>query len=108
MHQYVVATSQHPELYADRLKNVKELSEISIQCASCNTTVTFTNDDILLGPKPHNHPLFVTGYIKEYCIVIDGGSTIDIMPKSTMNHLGNTIEEHSKSPMMSQGLNLEG
>jgi len=40
--------------------------------------------------------------------MVDGGSAINIMPKSTMNKLGITIEELSKSRMMIQGFNLEG
>ena len=87
------------------------MSEIPIQCSSCNTTITFTNDDLLLGSKPHNQSLFVAGFIKEQKIdriLIDGGSTINIMPKSTMHDLGITIAELSKSQTMIQGFNLEG
>jgi len=53
----------------------------------------------------------VTGYIKEQKvrrILVDGGSAINIMPKSTMNDLGITAEELSKSQTMIQGFNLEG
>jgi len=39
--------------------------EVLMQCASYNTAVTFTDDNLLLGSKPHNHPLFATDYIKE-------------------------------------------
>ncbi|KAK4409375.1 hypothetical protein Sango_0010500 [Sesamum angolense] len=28
----------------------------------CMSTITFTDEDLLLGTKPHNHPLFVVGY----------------------------------------------
>jgi len=53
----------------------------------------------------------VAGYIKEQkvdCILVNGGSAINIMPKSTMCELGITIEEHSKSQTMIQGFNLDG
>jgi len=65
----------------------------------------------LLRFKPHNCPLFVTGYIrgeKVKRILIDGGSAINIMPKSTMNDLGVAVGELLKSRMMIQGFNLEG
>jgi len=55
--------------------------------------------------------LFVTGYIWGQMvmrILVDGGSTVNIMLKSTMNDLGITIEELCKSQMMIQGFNLEG
>ena len=73
--------------------------------------VTFTNSDLLLGYKPHNCPLLVAGYIKEEKvnhILVDGGSTVNIMPKSILRDLGITIEELSKSRTMIQGSNLEG
>ena len=57
--------------------------------------ITFINDDLLLGPKPHNHSLFVTSYIREQKvkqILVDKGSIINIMPKSTMNDLEITVE----------------
>jgi len=41
-------------------------------------------------------------------ILMDGVSTVNIMLKSTMNDLGITIEELSKSRMMTQGFNIEG
>ncbi|KAL0412291.1 UNVERIFIED_CONTAM: hypothetical protein Slati_3818800 [Sesamum latifolium] len=42
----------------------------------CMSTITFTDEDLLLGSKPHNHPLFVAGYVREQKvnrILIDGG-----------------------------------
>jgi len=71
--------------------------------AARNTTITFTADDLLLGSKPYNHPLLITSYIKEQkvkWILVDGGSTVNIMLKSTMNDLGIIVEELSKSIMM--------
>ena len=87
------------------------LTKSPVQCASCNIAVTFTDDDLLLGSKSHNRPLFVTGYIREEKvrrILVDEGSTINIMPKFTINDLGITVEELSRSRTMIQGFNLEG
>jgi len=80
------------------------------QYAGCNTTITFFNDDLLLGSKPHNRPLFVTGYIRKQKvkrILVDGGSAVNIMPKSTMNDLEITMDDLSKSRMVIQGFSLE-
>ena len=74
--------------------------EVLIQGTSCNTTVTFTDGDLLLASKPHNCPLFMTSYIRESkvnCILVDGRSSVNIMPKCMMNDLGITVEELSKS-----------
>jgi len=81
------------------------------QYAACNTTITFSYDDLLLGSKPHNRPLFITSYIKEQRvkrILIDGGFAANIMPKSTINDLGITVDDLSKSRMVIQGFSLEG
>ena len=80
------------------------------QYAACNMTITFSDDELLLGSKPYNRPLFVTGYIKEQKvkrILVDGGSAINIMPKSTMHDLGITADDLSKSRMVIQGFSLE-
>ena len=53
--------------------------------------ISFTDEDLLLGTKLHNRPLFVSGYIREQRlgrILIDDASTVNIMPKSTMSLLG--------------------
>jgi len=111
MREQVVAAIRHAKSYADKVKEVKKPTKLPAQCTTCNTAVSFTDDYILLGSKPHNRLLFVTSYIrgqKVKFIVLDGGSVVNIMPKSTMNDLGITIEELSKSQMMIQGFNLEG
>ena len=101
----------YAKLYVDKLKAVEELAKFSTQCATCNKAVSFTDEDLLLGSKPHNHSLFVTSYIwgqKVKHILVNGGSAINIMPKSTINDLGITVDELSKSRMIIQGFNLEG
>ena len=77
---------------------------------ACKRAITFTDDDLLLDSKPHNRPLFVAGYIskqKVKHILVDEGSTINIMPKSTMKKLRITVEELSKSRMVIQEFGLE-
>jgi len=111
MREQVVVALHHAKLYVDKVKEVKEPTKLPTQCATCNMAVSFTDEDLLLGSKSHNRPLFVAGYIggqKVKCILVDGGFAINIMPKSTMNDLEITIVELSKSRMMIQGFNLEG
>jgi len=45
------AAFQCPKLYVDGVKDVEEMFEVPIQCASCNTAITFTDDDLLLCPN---------------------------------------------------------
>ncbi|KAK4389721.1 hypothetical protein Sango_2309100 [Sesamum angolense] len=77
----------------------------------CMSTITFTNEDLLLGSKPHNHPLFVAGYVREQKvnrILIDGGSTVNILPLQILKELGILIDELSNSRLMIQGFNRGG
>ncbi|KAA0034814.1 ty3-gypsy retrotransposon protein [Cucumis melo var. makuwa] len=58
---------------------------------SCCMSISFSDEDLLLGSKLHNRPLYVLGYVREQKlnqILIDNGSVVNILPKSTMNQLG--------------------
>ncbi|KAH0707716.1 hypothetical protein KY285_010750 [Solanum tuberosum] len=79
--------------------------------AACCATIAFTDDDLLLGSKLHNRPLFVVGSIREQHlnrILIDGGSAVNIMPKVVLKKLGISIDELSKSNLTIQGFNQGG
>ncbi|KAL0439763.1 UNVERIFIED_CONTAM: hypothetical protein Slati_2459300 [Sesamum latifolium] len=57
--------------------------EDSSDADDCMSTITFTDEDLLLGSKPHNRYLFIDGYIREQKvnrILIDGGSAVNILP----------------------------
>ena len=110
MCEQVVAVIRNARLYVDKVKDIP-LGSCHTQCAIYNTTMTFTDDDLLLDSKPHNCPLFAIGYIrgqKIRWILLDSGLAVNIMPKYTINDLGITTKELSTSQMMIQGLNLEG
>uniref|UniRef100_A0A2N9GIS1 Uncharacterized protein n=1 Tax=Fagus sylvatica TaxID=28930 RepID=A0A2N9GIS1_FAGSY len=87
------------------------VEEVFAQCANCHGKITFTDEDLLLGSKPHNQPLFVSGYVREEKvsrILIDDGSAVNIMSKVTMKRLGIFTEELSKSRLVIQCFNQEG
>jgi len=96
----VVFALQHPKLYVDKVKDVVQLTRDGAQYVACNRANNFTDDDLLLGSKPHSRPLFITSYIKEQKvkrILVGGGSAVNIMSKSTMNDLVITMENFFKS-----------
>ncbi|KAL0290939.1 UNVERIFIED_CONTAM: hypothetical protein Sangu_2552200 [Sesamum angustifolium] len=65
--------------------------EDSSNVDDCMSTITFTDEDLLLGSKPRNRPLFVAGYVREQKvnrISIDGGSAINILPLRILKELG--------------------
>ncbi|KAA0043322.1 uncharacterized protein E6C27_scaffold110G002330 [Cucumis melo var. makuwa] len=77
-------------------------------CDSCCMSISFSNEDLLLGSKLHNRPLYVSGYVRKQKlnqILIDNGSAVNILPKSTMNQLGISVEELSNSKLVIQGFN---
>ena len=80
-------------------------------CAHCRDKMMFIDEDLLLGSKPHNRPLFVSGYTRRERvsrILIDDRSAVNIMPKGMMRRLGISMEELSKSQLVIQGFNQEG
>jgi len=52
-------------MLAHRVKDAGSSMKDVAQYAACNMTITFFDNDLLLGFKPYNRPLFVTGYIRE-------------------------------------------
>ncbi|KAK4389711.1 hypothetical protein Sango_2308100 [Sesamum angolense] len=85
--------------------------EDSSDTDDCMSTITFTDEDLLLGSKPHNRPLFIAGYVREqkvYRILIDGGSAVNILPLRILKELEIPIDELSNSRLMIQGFNQGG
>ncbi|KAL0413583.1 UNVERIFIED_CONTAM: hypothetical protein Sradi_1560000 [Sesamum radiatum] len=72
------------------------------------STITFTDEDLLLRSKPHNCPLFLAGYVREQKvnrILINGGSAVNILPLRILKELEIPIDELSNSRLMIQGFN---
>ncbi|KAL0416069.1 UNVERIFIED_CONTAM: hypothetical protein Slati_3438800 [Sesamum latifolium] len=75
------------------------------------STITFTDENVLLWSKPHNRPLFIAGYVREQKvnrILIDGGSEVNILPLRILKELEIPINELSNSRLMMQGFNQGG
>jgi len=78
---------------------------------ACEEKVTFTNDDLFLGDTPHNRPLYLVGYMHDERvnqILVDGGSSVNILPIHTVKELGIPMNKLSKSRVMFQGFNQGG
>ena len=111
MRNALIQVLKNPTLYATKIKGAKRLKDESHNCAKCCAVITFTDEDLQLGLKPHNRPLFVIGYIREKNItriLIDGGFVVNIMPKTTMKLLGIAMKELTRSHLMIQGFNQGG
>ncbi|KAL0455604.1 UNVERIFIED_CONTAM: hypothetical protein Slati_0899600 [Sesamum latifolium] len=98
-------------VHGDDIKDELLEKEDSSDADDCMSTITFTDEDLLLGSKPHNRPLFVAGYVREQKvnrILIDGGSAVNILPLRILKELGILIDELSNSRLMIQGFNQGG
>ncbi|KAL0428086.1 UNVERIFIED_CONTAM: hypothetical protein Slati_2983400 [Sesamum latifolium] len=97
--------------YGDDTEDTLLEKEDSSDADGCMSTITFTNEDLLLGSKPHNRPLFVAGYVREQKvnrILIDGGFAVNILPLRILKELGIPIDELSNNSLMIQGFNQGG
>ncbi|KAM1243698.1 hypothetical protein ACFX2G_035924 [Malus domestica] len=114
MRRALVAVLESPNDHETQESKDEGLKLRPHECAtSCATydAINFTDEDLLLGSKPHNYPLFVSGYVREHKVnrmLVDGGSAINIMLKSTMNTIGIKADELSLSRLLIQGFNQGG
>ena len=95
---------EKPKMYNPYTNMLQQMQE----CYVCSSNLTFTYEDLLLSSKPHNRPLYVSGYAHEQNInriLVDGGSVVNILPKMTMRRLGLIMEELSHSRLVIQGFN---
>ncbi|KAK4403238.1 hypothetical protein Sango_1064500 [Sesamum angolense] len=85
--------------------------EDSSDADDCMSAITFTDEDLFLGSNPHNRPFFIAGYVREQKVnrlLIDGGSTVNILPLQIFKELEIPIDELSNSRLMIQGFNQGG
>jgi hypothetical protein len=77
----------------------------------CITEISFNDEDLLLGLKLHNQLPFIKGYVDEKMvnrILVDDGSTVNILSLKTMKELGIPMDELFPSHLMIQSFNKKG
>ncbi|KAM1535826.1 hypothetical protein ACFX1Z_014790 [Malus domestica] len=107
----VLASPDDHEVQESKNKGLRPRPHECAICCATDDTIHFADEDLLLGSKPHNRPLFVSGYVREHKVsfmLVDGGSSINIMPKSTMTAIGIKVDELSLSRLLIQGFNQGG
>ncbi|KAM1054793.1 hypothetical protein ACFX2C_002110 [Malus domestica] len=107
----VLASPDDHEVQESKNKGMRPRPHECAICCAAEDTIHFANEDLLLGSKPHNQPLFVSGYVRGHKVsrmLMDGGSSINIMPKSTMTAIGIKVDELSLSRLLIQGFNQGG
>ncbi|KAM1698839.1 hypothetical protein ACFXTH_029992 [Malus domestica] len=101
----VLESPNDHEVQESKNENLKLRQQECATCCATYDVINFTDEDLLLGSKPHNHHLFVSGYVREHKVnrmLVDGGSAINIMPKSTMATIGIKVDELSLSRLLIQ------
>ncbi|KAH0636367.1 hypothetical protein KY289_036282 [Solanum tuberosum] len=76
----------------------KPIEPSSQEAHTCDTKITFTDNDLLFGETLHNRPLYMVGHVREKKInriLIDEGSGVNILPIHTLKELGITTKELS-------------
>ncbi|KAM2661038.1 hypothetical protein EV2_023392 [Malus domestica] len=105
----VLASSDDHEVQESKNESLKLQPHECATCCSTEDAIHFTDKDLLLGSKPHNRPLFISGYVREHKVsrmLVDGGSAINIMPKSTMTTIGIKVDELSLSRLLIQEMTI--
>ncbi|KAM1746764.1 hypothetical protein EV2_013674 [Malus domestica] len=69
----VLASHDDHEVQESKDEGLKLQPHKYATCCATQDAIHFTNEDLLLGSKPHNHPLFVH---KVNRMLVDGGSAI--------------------------------
>ncbi|XP_070022387.1 uncharacterized protein [Nicotiana sylvestris] len=89
----------------------KLIESIPQEANACDEKVTSINDDLLLGDTLHNRLLYLVGYMRDERInriLVDGGSSVNILPIRIVKELGIPMSELSESRVMIQGFNQRG
>lgn len=96
---------QHPEEFETYFA---EISMKDVLYAIHTASITFTDDDLLLGTTDHNWPLYITGMIdsaKINRILIDPRSSINIMSLRKLRNLSLDTQHLSSEKIVIQGFN---
>ncbi|XP_066379775.1 uncharacterized protein [Miscanthus floridulus] len=87
-----------------------EVSQAEVKLARAQS-ITFSDEDLLLGNTKHNRPLFMLGEIDDLPInriMIDGGSAINLLPMRTLKKIGYSKGDLCHSNVVIHGFNQSG
>jgi hypothetical protein len=104
--EVLIQALQNPEKYKSYFieQNIQEALFTAKQAACIN----YTDDDLLIGTSDHNRPLYITencGGQKIGRILVDAGSSINIMPLKTLNTITLDVKKMSVEKVIIHGFN---
>jgi hypothetical protein len=106
LREVLIQALQSPEKYKSYFieQNMQETLVAAKQAACIN----FTDDDLLMGTVDHNRPLYITGNCggqKIGRILVDAGSSINIMPLKTLKTITLDVKNLSDEKVIIHGFN---
>ncbi|KAL4179113.1 hypothetical protein AMTRI_Chr13g118430 [Amborella trichopoda] len=103
----LIKALSHPEVYEIEVERIEVDPGILNSCV----LVPFSNDDLQLGGKFHNCPLFVTSELHAHHIsriMLDGGSVVNLIPRRILTRIGLGHGDLTPTTLMVQGFNQSG
>jgi hypothetical protein len=106
LREVLIQALQNPERYTSYFieKNIQE----ALFTTKRATYIKFTDDDLLIGISDHNRPLYITGNYggqKIGRILVDAGSSINIMPLKTLKTITLDVRNMSDEKVIIHGFN---
>jgi hypothetical protein len=92
------------------IKDKVEVSQAEVKLPQTQS-ISFSDDDLLLGNKMHNRPLLMFGEIDDLPInriMIDGGSAINLLPLRTLKKIGYSKGDLCRSNVVIHDFNQLG
>jgi hypothetical protein len=104
------------EVLIQALQNIEKYKSYFIEqnmqedlfIAKRTACINFTDDDLLIGTSDHNRPLYITGNCggqKIGRILVDAGSSINIMPLKTLKTITLDVKNLSDEKVIIHGFN---
>jgi hypothetical protein len=98
------------EVSQAEIKDKAEVSQAEVKLPQTQS-ISFSDEDLLLGNKTHNRPLLMFGEIDDLAInriMIDGGSAINLLPLRTLKKIGYSKGDLCRSNVVIHGFNQSG
>jgi hypothetical protein len=106
LREVLIQALQDPEKYKSYF--IEQNMQEALYAVKRATCINFTDDDLLIGTADHNRPLYITGDCggqKIYRILIDAGSSINIMPLKTLKTIALDVKNLSDEKVIIHGFN---
>jgi hypothetical protein len=106
LREVLIQALQSPEKYKSYF--IEQNMQKTLVAAKRTACINFTDDDLLIGTSDHNRPLYITGNYggqKIGRILVDVGSSINIIPLKTLKTITFDVKNLSDKMVIIHGFN---